>query len=170
MNDIIIFQLQRNLGVFQKLLQDISDIDICTWKPHKDKWCLLEVLCHLYDEEREDFRFRIKWVLEKPGVVPPPFDPTVWVKERNYMGQDYRQMLKKFLQEREESVKWLKSLENANWQNSYEHPTKGKITARYYLVNWLSHDYLHMRQIIKLKYDYIKEITGENLDYAGSLN
>ncbi|NAS29781.1 hypothetical protein GTQ40_02250 [Flavobacteriaceae bacterium R38] len=168
MNDIIIFQLQKNISVFKKLLQDISDIEICTWKPDKDRWCILEVLCHLYDEEKEDFKFRTKWVLENPGKVPPSTDPEAWVTERKYMEQNYVEMLKKFIAERIDSIMWLKSIENVNWHNAYEHPTLGKLSARSILVNWLAHDYIHMRQIIKLKYDYIKELTGEEFQYAGS--
>lgn len=32
--------------------------------------------------------------------------------------------------------------------------------------NWLAHDYLHMRQIIK--YQYLKEKTNIDLQYAGN--
>ena len=169
MNDIIIFQLQKNLNIFKKLLQDISDIEMCTWKPHEDSWCIQEVLCHLYDEEKEDFKFRIRWILEKPNEVPPPIDPKVWVKERSYMKQNYKEILKKFIAERADSVIWLQSLGNVNWQNSFEHPKHGRLNARYFLINWLAHDYRHMRQIIKLKHDYIKYLTGEDLKYAGDL-
>lgn len=169
MNDIIIFQLQKNLGVFQKLLQDISDIEICTWKPSEEQWCILEVLCHLYDKEREDFKLRTKLALEKSEETIPSFNPELRAIECKYLEQDYKEMLKKFIAERIDSIMWLKSLENVNWQNSFEHPQLGKLTVRYFLINWLTHDYIHMRQIIKLKYDYIKELTGEEFKYAGPL-
>jgi len=134
MNDIIIFQLQKNISVFKKLLQNISDIEICTWKPNKDHWCILEVLCHLYDEEREDFKYRIKWILEKPGETPPDINPKAWVIEREYIKQGYVEMLNKFISERTDSILWLKSLENVNWQHSYKHPNLGKLTARLMII------------------------------------
>ena len=35
------------------------------------------------------------------------------------------------------------------------------------LTNWLAHDYLHIRQIIKLKFDFLKDQSDEHLSYAG---
>ena len=84
----LIEQLQQNKSVFYNLLKDINN-DMFLWKQTPEKWCLLEIVCHLYDEEREDFKFRTQWVLEKPGETPPQFNPVIWVKERNYIEQDY---------------------------------------------------------------------------------
>ncbi len=164
--NFIIEQLQQNKSVFYNLLKDVNK-DMLLWKQTPEKWCLLEIVCHLYDEEREDFRFRTKWVLDKPNQTPPAFNPVVWVSERNYMQQDYNNMLNKFISEREQSISWLKSLDKPKWENYYEHPKKGKLTAKFFLTNWLAHDYLHIRQIIKLKFDYLEHQSGEMLDYAG---
>lgn len=164
--DFVIKQLQQNKTAFIALLKDINE-EMFLWKQTPSKWCLLEIMCHLYDEEREDFRFRTKWVLDKPNQTPPPFNPVIWVTERNYIEQDYNHVLNKFIEEREQSIIWLKSLENPKWENSFEHSKKGKLTAKFFLNNWLAHDYLHMRQIVKLKFDYFKHLSNENLDYAG---
>ena len=164
--DFIIEQLQQNKDVFSNLLKDVN-IDLQFWKQSLEKWCLLEIVCHLYDEECEDFEFRTQWVLEKPSKTPPPFNPVIWVKERNYIGQDYNQALNKFIEKRERSIIWLKSLEKPKWDNYYVHPKKGKLTAKFFLTNWLAHDYLHIRQIIKLKFDYLEHQSGEMVDYAG---
>ena len=165
--DFITEQLQENKNVFINLLRDINK-DIFLWKQTPEKWCLLEIVCHLYDEEREDFKFRTQWVLEKPNQTPPPFNPVVWVTERNYIAQEYNQVLNNFIEEREQSITWLQSLQNPKWENYFEHPKKGKLTAKFFLTNWLAHDYLHIRQIIKLKFDYLERQSGENLDYAGT--
>lgn len=164
--DFVVEQLSKNKLIFKELFKDESE-ELYLWKQTPEKWCLLEILCHLYDEECEDFRFRTKWVLERPNETPPPFNPIDWVTERNYIQQDYTVMLDKFLNERDESIKWLKSLKNPKWDNYYVHPKAGHLTAKHYLDNWLAHDYLHMRQIIKLKFDYLNHHSGERLDYAG---
>jgi DinB superfamily len=164
--DFVIEQLQQNKTVFYNLLKDVNE-NMFLWKQTPEKWCLLEIVCHLFDEELEDFRFRTKWVLEKPNEVPPPFNPINWVKERNYIEQDYNQVLKNFIEEKEQSIKWLQSLESPNWENSFKHSKLGTLTAKYFLTNWLAHDYLHLRQIIKLKFDYLEQQSNENLDYAG---
>jgi hypothetical protein len=127
----------------------------------------LEIVCHLYDEEREDFRARLKYVLEVPTEPFPPINPTGWVTERAYLKQDYAETLNNFLKERQQSVEWLQTLTSPKWDNAYDHPKFGSMSAKMFLSNWLAHDYLHVRQIIKLKFDYLKKLTGETLIYAG---
>ena len=92
--------------IFKELFKDEKE-DLFLWRQTPEKWCLLEILCHLYDEEREDFRFRTKWVLERPNETPPPFNPIDWVTERKYVQQNYKSMLDKFLAERDDSIGWL---------------------------------------------------------------
>jgi hypothetical protein len=162
----IIIGLSQNRDVFNDMLPNLSG-DIVLWKPAPEKWCLLEIVCHLYDEEREDFRARTKHVLETPAEPLPSIDPQGWVTARNYIQQDYQDKLNQFLNEREASVKWLTGLSHPQWDNAYIHPKFGSMTAKMFLSNWLAHDYLHIRQITKLKYDYLKHLTGESLSYAG---
>lgn len=160
-------ELIRNKFVFKELLSGLSEEEYL-WKQNPDKWCLLEIICHLYDEEREDFRTRTKQVLESPEIPLPKIDPVGWVKERNYLHQNFSQKLNAFLSEREQSIKWLDSLENPNWGNTHNHPKLGKMTAKLFLSNWLAHDYLHIRQITRLKFDYLKFKSGGDLSYAGN--
>ncbi|MCB0629067.1 MAG: DinB family protein [Saprospiraceae bacterium] len=162
----IIRQLAGNAPVFQSLLEGIPK-EQYLWKPSPEKWCLLEVLCHLYDEEREDFRTRVRHVMEHPGTAPPSIDPAGWVIKRDYIGQNYEQKLDAFLEERTLSIQWLDSLENAPWQNAFPHGHFGPMSADYFLRNWLAHDYLHFRQIVRLKHQYLRSHTPQGLDYAG---
>ena len=162
----IFSQLEENGPIFRQLLSGISSKQY-SWKQHEEKWSLLEVICHLHDEEREDFRIRLQYVLQDPQKDPPKINPVDWVKERKYMEQDYQSVLSNFLEERKRSVSWLRSLKDPLWDNAYEHPRFGKMSAHMYLVNWLAHDYLHIKQITRLKYDYLKEISDESLVYAG---
>ncbi len=161
-----IAQLNKNKEVFKAFLSGISEEE-SLWRPQPDKWCLLEILCHLYDEEREDFRARVKSILEDPTKELVKINPPAWVMERNYISKNYNEMLKKFLQERERSITWLKSLSSPQWDNTYIHPTLGPMKANLFLTNWVAHDYLHFRQILKTKYQYLKSISSEPLDYAG---
>lgn len=159
--------LSQNKKVFNDLLIDLTE-EIYMWKPNPEKWCLLEIICHLYDIEREDFRARTKHMLETPAEPLPPVDPQGWVISKNYIQQDYDKKLNDFLLEREKSIRWLQALKNPKWDNAYEHRKFGKMTAGMLLSNWLAHDYLHIRQITKIKYDHLKELTKEDLSYAGS--
>lgn len=167
MNHIrIINELKRNRSVFSELLKGISKEEYL-WKQNSEKWCLLEIVCHLYDEEREDFGGRTKQVLNDPNAILAPIDPAGWVKSRNYIEQNYDEMLDKFLNERDSYVEWLLSLKDPKWDNAHMHPKFGAMSAELFFVNWLAHDLLHLRQILKLKHDYLKQSTKEDLGYAG---
>ena len=162
----IIAELDQNRAVFNSLLSQVTKEQI-TWKAPPDKWCLLEVVCHLHDEECEDFRARTKHVLVAPDQPLPPINPVGWVTERKYMKQNVEEMLGKFIDERTNSIQWLGSLSSPNWNRAYEHPKFGAMSARMFLNNWLAHDYFHFRQITRLKYEHLRAEGGQPLDYAG---
>ncbi len=165
--DDIIELLDENQRSFKALLKNTSE-ELIHWKPARDKWNLLEIVCHLYDEEREDFRVRVRSVLEDPNKPLPQFDPLRWVTEHEYNKQEYLHKLLSFLTEREKSVEWLRSLEAPEWGNTYQHPKLGPMSAALFLNNWLAHDYLHIRQINKNKYLFLKAHVKTSLDYAGN--
>src|SRR4051812_25654449 len=77
------------------------------WKPSPEEWSLLEVICHLYAEEREDFRQRLDLTLHHPATIWPPIHPSTWVTERAYNQRDLDSMLAAFLEERDRSLVWL---------------------------------------------------------------
>lgn len=162
----IVEELSRNREVFQELLAGLQD-ELYLWKPAPEKWCLLEVVCHLYDEEREDFRARTRHVLDTPDEPMPMFDPIARVTDHAYLKQDFTEQLEAFLDERSKSMDWLASLQDPQWENAYNHPKLGLMSAKMFLSNWLAHDYLHIRQITRIKFEYLKGQSREDLNYAG---
>ncbi len=162
----IIDQLDQNRKVFRDLLEEVPE-EVRRWKPESDSWSLLEIVCHLYDEEREDFRQRTRHALEGRKGSPPPIDPPAWVIEREYDRQDYDAKLSDVLEERRRSIRWLHSLDKPDWNRGFEHPHFGTLSAGRMLSNWLAHDLLHFRQITRTKYRYLQRNSGKLLDYAG---
>ena len=165
--DQIVQRLEDNAAVFKSLLEPVPESQY-RWKPSPEKWCLLEVICHLYDEEREDFRTRVRGVLEQPHNPLPAIDPVGWVSQRAYAQQDYAAKIRDFLSERVHSVQWLRDLDDPAWGNTNIHPQAGKRSAFFFLSNWLAHDYLHIRQINRLKYQYFETNCNNSLAYAGN--
>ena len=159
-------ELERNKEVFRAMLEGVGP-ERYTWRSEPGKWCLLEIVCHLYDEEREDFRARVRSVLEHPQTPLAPIDPQGWVSGRNYMDQNYKKMLKDLLAERDASVAYLRSLKEPRWDNTYQHPKLGVMPASLFLHNWLAHDHLHIRQITATKYKYLQAHSADPLSYAG---
>lgn len=166
-NEGIFDELERNGVVYETLLHDLPE-KMYRWRPAAGKWNLLDIVCHLLDEEREDFRVRVASVLQNPNVALPAIDPEGWVAQRNYQVQDFETTLDSLIQERDKSVDRLRSLKNPHWDNEYDHPKLGGMSAQLFLENWLAHDHLHMRQIISVKFAYLKEFGTEKLEYAGN--
>ena len=155
----IIDKLEKNPDLFCIILKDIKE-DQSKWKPSPQKWSILEVVHHLYDEEREDFRKRIQSTLEDHKNEWSPINPPQLVIDRKYNEQNFEEIKNKFSNERIESVKWLRNLKSPTWETTYIHPKIGSISAGDLLISWLAHDFLHLRQIILLNLQFYKK-SGE---------
>jgi hypothetical protein len=136
-------------------------------KPGPTAWSILEVICHLYDEEREDFRQRLDFILHRPDQPLPPIDPQGWVTARQYNERDLAEMLDQFAAERQRSLDWLKTLSGANWDAVYTNEF-GTIRAGDMLSAWVAHDNLHLRQLVELRRERVVAITAPyETIYAG---
>lgn len=162
----IISQLAANRATFEAMLRGTPS-ELRSWKPAPEHWSILEVVCHLRDEEAEDFRSRVDAVLHRPEAPLPPIDPQGWVLGRRYLEQDFDAALEAFITQRDRSIGWLRSLREPAWDNAHQHPKFGPMSARMLLANWLAHDYLHMRQITRRKHEFLRAHGGVPLEYAG---
>jgi hypothetical protein len=161
-------RLSNNAATISSLVQDVGETQ-ARWKPEAQAWSILEVINHLYDEEREDFRQRLDLILHQPDRPWPPNDPEGWVIERRYNQRDLNASLDNFLKERDKSLAWLKGLTDLNWENAYEHPSAGTITAGDMLAAWAAHDLLHARQLVELHWAYqAQSVRPVALTYAGT--
>ncbi len=136
-------------------------------RPEADSWSMLEVVCHLYDEEREDFRQHLDTILNDPEGAWPPFDPQGWVTQRKYNEQNFEEMREKLFAERQKSLDWLQGLTNADW-NAVSVRDWGTMSAGDMFTSWVAHDNLHIRQLVELRRAYIERMTAPyNIGYGG---
>ncbi len=141
--------------------------DQARWRPDEASWSILEVMGHLSDEERLDFRVRLDFTLHRPGKPWPAINPTGWVKQHRYNQGDLQQALDGFLAAREDSVRWLTELSSPNWEATYEAPF-GQIKGGDLLAAWVGHDLLHMRQLVELHWmRLLREVEPYRVEYAG---
>ena len=163
----IVARMEENAQVILHLAAGVSQ-EQARWRPTPDDWSLLEVINHLYDEEREDFRARVDCMLHRPDEEFTPIHPGAWVTERRYNERDLAESLAGFLAEREASITWLAGLTDAAWTTAREHPVVGRFTAGDLLASWPAHDFLHIRQLNELHYLYhAHTIAPRRIDYAG---
>jgi hypothetical protein len=159
-------RLSRNAAALENLARGVTR-EQARWKPSPEKWSLVEVVNHLYDEERDDFRFRLDSVLHHEDRSWPPIDPPAWAVERKYNEREMNESLERFLSERRRSVEWLKALKEPRLDRSYNHP-QGRITAGDLLASWVAHDFLHLRQMARLHWEFLNHISRPfQTAYAG---
>jgi hypothetical protein len=166
--DLELLTTQMNLhgGAIHSLTLGISD-EQARWKPDPEAWSILEVICHLYDEEREDFRVRVDYILHHPDQSWPPINPKGWVVERNYNQRDLSMSVDDFLKERQKSLAWLKGLEHPDWNTSVTVPF-GRFSAGDIFAAWVAHDVLHLRQLVELHWAYVvRAAEPYEVNYAG---
>ena len=72
-------------------------------KPKAESWSILEVICHLYDEECEDFREHLDFILHRQNEEWHAIDTEGWVTERKYNEQNFAEMQENFFVERKKS-------------------------------------------------------------------
>ncbi len=160
-------RLIAGADLFRGLTSGVPEEQV-RWRPAPEKWSLIEIVNHMYDEERLDFRKRLDLLLHSPGEPWPEIDPEGWVKEKKYSERDWADSVSAFLAERERSTTWLRGLESPEWDRSYSHPVLGELQAGTMLSSWLAHDYLHARQIVTLHFRYLEEISRPySPGYAG---
>ena len=136
-------------------------------KPDAKSWSILEVVCHLYDEEREDFREHLDFILHRQNDEYHVIDPQGWVTQRNYNEQSFAEMQEKFFAERRASLTWLKTISGSDWDTTYT-SEYGSISAGEMFSCWVAHDNLHIRQLVELRRVWIENITKPYpIEYAG---
>ena len=149
-------------------LFDHLPAELQRWKPSPERWSLLEIVNHLADEEALDFRARIESTLRDPAAVWPSIAPQDWVAEKKYNERDPAESLDRFLKERKQSFEWLRAQRTAAWSNVYLHPKAGPLSAKMLLANWIAHDFLHARQMLRLHHEQVAILAApQTLDYAG---
>jgi hypothetical protein len=160
-------QLTANGQTIVRLVESTSG-EQARLKPGAQAWSMLEVINHLYDEEREDFRQRLDLTLHQPEVEWPPIDPEGWVISRAYQQRDWRQSISNFAAERQTSLQWLQSLEAPDWDLTRQHSSGLILHAGDLMAAWVAHDLLHLRQLVELHY-YAAQLIAQPYEvrYAG---
>jgi len=159
-------ELANSAEMLRTLLTGISQEEAQV-KPSRGSWSILEVVCHLYDEEREDFREHLDFILHRQHEEWHPIAPVAWVKLRKYNEQDFKTIQRKFFNERKKSLAWLKSLKKADWNTTYTSKF-GSMKAGAMFASWAAHDNLHIRQLVELRRLFIERITKPyDIQYAG---
>jgi hypothetical protein len=164
--DTLYRELQNSTEMIRALLSGIAQKESQV-KPNADSWSILEVICHLYDLEREDFREHLDFILHRQNEEYHAIDPQAWITERNYNERDFLEMQEKFFAERIRSLVWLKEISDSDWDLTYT-SQYGSVSAGEMFSCWVAHDNLHLRQLVELRRARIEHLTHPYpIEYAG---
>jgi hypothetical protein len=161
-------ELAQTADVLERLL---SGLDAAAWRarPAPAEWSPVEIVCHLRDEEVEDFGARLRVVVEGEAAFVP-IDPERWAVERRYRDADGPAMLAAFRERREASLLYLAGLAPARLGRAVPHARTTALSGVDLLAAWVAHDRMHLAQLTAtLTRLWAERWAPARSDYAGPI-
>ncbi len=151
----------------------VFSADEARWKPSPTDWSVLEIVCHVADEEEEDFAPRLRATLDAKPWSQLHLEGIAERRGYNTRGLDAE--IARFENARADSVRWLRALTAPGGPApdltiAHNHPKFGPIRAGDLLTSWSAHDALHLRQIAKRLHNLASRDAGQrgfSVRYAG---
>lgn len=138
-------ELARLPAVLDALVGELDEATART-RPAAGEWAPVEILCHLRDEETEDFGARLAAVLEGRTSFAP-IDPAGWPEARRYLDARASDALQELAARRRASLDWLAGIAPAALARAVVHPAPGRLSGLDLLAAWVAHDRIHLRQL-----------------------
>jgi hypothetical protein len=149
----------------------LSDVDDALWRarPAPDEWSPVEIVCHLRDEELEDFGARVRVVVEG-GAGFVPIDPERWARDRRYADEDPHKAVAVLKQSRRDTLAFLALVDPARLRRVVEQPKLGAMSGLDLVAAWVTHDRLHLAQLMAtLAKTGADRWSGLRTEYAGPI-
>ena len=139
-------------------------------RPAPDEWAPVEIVCHLRDEEAEDFGARVRVVLDGGGAFAP-IDPEGWATARRYRDADPAAALGRLPRSTgRASLAILAGATPERLAASGESPSGLRLSGLDLLAAWVAHDGLHLRQLAgTLTREWADRWAPLRVDYAGPI-
>jgi len=115
-------------------------------RPAPDEWSPVEILCHLRDEESEDFGARLRVIVDG-GSEFTPIDPERWAVERRYSEARLTDVREALRASRQASLDLLASITPKTLEGSRPHKRLGSLSGQDILAAWVAHDRIHLAQL-----------------------
>jgi hypothetical protein len=149
----------------------LGGLDAAAWRtrPAPAEWAPVEIVCHLRDEETEDFGARVR-VIADHGRSFAPNDPERLAIERRYLDDDGPGALTAFREHRASSLVFLAGLAPERLVGAVERPSGGVLSGLDLLAAWVAHDRLHLAQLAAtLARGWADAWAPLRSDYAGPI-
>ena len=172
MTDTLLVEARRELGrlpaVLEALLAGLDEAGART-RPATGEWSPVEILCHLRDEETEDFGARLRVIVDGAGEFAP-IDPERWAEERRYREASLPDVLEALRARRQASLDLLASVAPDTLTGSRPHRRLGRLSGLDILAAWVAHDRIHLAQLAgTLARIWALRWTPLHAEYAGPI-
>jgi hypothetical protein len=138
-------ELARLPAVLEALLAGLDERG-AHMRPATGEWAPVEILCHLRDEESEDFGARLRVIVDGVGDFAP-IDPERWAEERRYREASLPEVLAALRARRQASLDLLASISPKAIEGSRPHKRLGSLSGEDILAAWVVHDRIHLSQL-----------------------
>lgn len=148
MIDALVIAARSELARLPRVLSALlDDLEPALWRerPAASEWSPVEIVCHLRDEEVEDFGARMR-VIERGGARFVPIDPERWVVERRYREAEPAAALAAFAQRRAENLEFLATVAPERLRATATSGTTA-LSGLDLVAAWVTHDRLHLAQL-----------------------
>jgi hypothetical protein len=145
----LVDEARRELERFPDLLDAmLTGLSPDGWRarPAPDEWAPVEIVCHLRDEEAEDFGARVRVILAG-GASFAPIDPERWAIERRYREADPGDALAAFGRRRSEGLAILETAPVEALTRVVASPSGLSLSGLDIVAAWVTHDRLHLAQL-----------------------
>jgi hypothetical protein len=161
-------ELARTPSVVTGLVDGLDETG-WTARPVPGEWSAVEIVCHLRDEEDEDFGARMRAVVRGSERFTP-IEPERWVTERRYLAESGPRALAAFRGRRQASLGFLVTVDPARLTTAVPLANGGPLSGLDLLAAWVAHDRLHVAQLAStLARVWADRWRPLRVDYAGPI-
>lgn len=149
MSEALLADARRELAMLPAVLEALCgglDEAGARTRPAPAEWSPVEIVCHLRDEEAEDFGARLRIIVEGADNFAP-IDPEGWARERHYREASLPEVLEVLRARREASLTLLASLAPDALAASRPHRRLGHLSGLDLIAAWVAHDRIHLAQL-----------------------
>jgi len=149
MNAALLSAARRELGQMPAVLESLLgglDAEGTRTRPALVEWSPVEIVCHLRDEETEDFGARLRVILSGADSFVR-IDPERWAEERRYREASLPEALGAFRARREENLGVLRSIAPEALDGSRSLGRLGRLSGLDLVAAWVAHDRIHLAQL-----------------------
>jgi hypothetical protein len=149
MTQTLLAEARRELAglpdALDALLQG-CDAETARTRPAPAEWSPVEIVCHLRDEESEDFGARVRVIVEGAAGFEP-INPERWAVERRYQEASLPDAVEALRSRRRESLGFLAAVAPERLEDARVLGRIGRLSGRDLLAAWVAHDRIHLAQL-----------------------